>query len=762
MDTLNERLGSIDMLVVALMSHDFERAKTVLPKVSEALKALPEVNDVEWRNDVALIDQNALLIFPTLQELERDYRNLRDRIRDEVKKRMRLLDEEDDAEAETPGDAFGEYTFSWGEHEQDDGLSNLGRTFRSGQGKYPEYFHNQAYTTIGLKVYPSQSSSDLDFCRRLVEVTRRTIKGVIEREFGGVGDGEVITRIVLGGTYRNALDKAKQIKGDMFGSIGLSIGLLCLVIMLFFRSIRALFCVLVPVVFGVVWTLGIVAMTIGYLNLITAFIAAVLLGLGIDFGLHFYARYREERAIGHDPLPAMLETHRHCGEASLLAAVTTAFGFGALAIADFRGFSQFGIVAAVGVLLSLAAVATVFPAMMFAWERVSPLKLRGYRVERGEAGTIERRRFPLGAKTVLIASVIGLAGLVSAGQIRFEMNFNKLGSKTKKSKSEHARIIYGTTQATAPAVIFAASTDEAKSLVTQLQAMEDTHGPDSRIKSFQSVFTLIPEHQTEKIKWIKKICRKLKRKVRLFDGDPREGADEILARCEPRAFEADDLPAWIKRKFTDKEGQLGEFIFVSPRGSMSDGENVLDFHRQITQLKGLDEQQPLISGKPMVWADVLTSMTVDGQKTTIASLVAVAILLLIFNRSFTVFYMVMLPLMLGIGLSVGLMVLLDIKLNFFNMLALPTLIGMGVDDGVHMMHRYRELGPGSAWYVVRSTGSAVLLTSVTTSIGFGSLLYANHYGLNSLGLLSMVGIGAALLTTLVVLPAAMQWRDQQA
>ena len=107
------------------------------------------------------------------------------------------------------------------------------------------------------------------------------------------------------------------------------------------------------------------------------------------------------------------------------------------------------------------------------------------------------------------------------------------------------------------------------------------------------------------------------------------------------------------------------------------------------------------------------------------------------------------------------MVLLDIKLNFFNMLALPTLIGMGVDDGVHMMHRYRELGPGSAWYVVRSTGSAVFLTSVTTSIGFGSLLYANHYGLNSLGLLSMVGIGAALLTTLVVLPAAMQWRDRR-
>ena len=116
-----------------------------------------------------------------------------------------------------------------------------------------------------------------------------------------------------------------------------------------------------------------------------------------------------------------------------------------------------------------------------------------------------------------------------------------------------------------------------------------------------------------------------------------------LTRCQPQVFDTSDLPNWIKRKFTDKNGQLGEFIFVSPRGSMSDGENVLKFHAEITQLQGLDGTLPLISGKPMVWADVLTSMTVDGQKTTIASLLAVTLLLLLFNRSLTVLYMVMLP-----------------------------------------------------------------------------------------------------------------------
>ena len=124
------------------------------------------------------------------------------------------------------------------------------------------------------------------------------------------------------------------------------------------------------------------------------------------------------------------------------------------------------------------------------------------------------------------------------------------------------------------------------------------------------------------------------------------------------------------------------------------------FHREIAPLKGLDGALPMISGKPMIWHDVLNSMKVDGIKTTIASLLTVTLLLLLFNPSLSVLGMVMLPLILGIGFSVGIMSLLGLKLNFFNMLALPTIIGMGVDDGVHMMHRYKELGPGSAWYVV--------------------------------------------------------------
>ena len=164
----------------------------------------------------------------------------------------------------------------------------------------------------------------------------------------------------------------------------------------------------------------------------------------------------------------------------------------------------------------------------------------------------------------------------------------------------------------------------------------------------------------------------------------------------------------------------------------------------------------------MIWADVIRAMERDGVRTTIASLLTVLLLLFLFERRVAGVAMIMLPLTLGIGISVGVMNLLGIKLNFFNMLMLPTVIGMGVDDGVHMYHRYKELGRDSAHYVVKTTGMSAILTTLTTTIGFGSLMMADHRGLESLGLLTVIGMIAALATTLVFLPAGMQWLDDRA
>ena len=143
------------------------------------------------------------------------------------------------------------------------------------------------------------------------------------------------------------------------------------------------------------------------------------------------------------------------------------------------------------------------------------------------------------------------------------------------------------------------------------------------------------------------------------------------------SFTQAELPDWIRSKFTDKSGALGQFIFVSPRGSINNGETALAFRDLIYSLEGVDGERPMVSGKPIVWADVITAMKIDGQKTTIAALITVFLLLMLFERSLLSVAVILLPLVLGVGYTIGIMSLLGIKLNFFNMLAACDQYGSG-------------------------------------------------------------------------------------
>lgn len=759
---LKKRLGSADILVVTLMTNEFGDVKKALPEIARRLEALPDIREARYKNDISMLEQNALIIFPTLDELKTYYKDLTEQIRDAVKKKMQIFTDEEET-GQKAGPSEPKRTLKWAEIEHDDGLSEIGRTYRRKAGAYREYFYNGAYTTIGLQLYPTKPSSDLAFSNKIMGEVQTTVTAAIDDLLGGVGEGKIVTRIDLGGGYRNAIERMNQIQGDMASSAGISFAILALIVIVFFRSIRALFCVMVPLILGTAWTVGLATLTVGYVNIITAFIFAVLLGLGIDFGIHFYGRYREERAAGHDPLESMIITHQHCGMASVLAGTTTSLAFLALTLADFRGFSQFGVIACFGVVLCLLAVFVIFTALTFIFERWAPLKLMGYRVARGADGDIVRKPFPLGVKTVFFGVLLGVGGVAMGPLgVDFELNFNKLGGK-KKEKAEHEKIQYGTSEATAPAVILTSSAEESRDLWEQLEKKtENGRLYHPRIKSYQTLTSLVPGEQAERIKWVKKLCRKLKRKVKLFKGDPREGADELLLHCNPEEFGADDLPDWIQAKFTDKSGRKGEFIFVSPRGSTNDGTVALAFRDEMMSLRGADGRPPVVSGKPMVWAEVLIAMKEDGMLTSAAAFGVVLLLLFAFERRPGAVAIIFMPLGIGVSITVAVMAITGMKLNFFNMLALPTIIGMGVDDGVHMYHRYKELGPNSARYIVGTTGMAAVLTTLTTSVGFASLMVADNRGLNSLGILTVIGMVSALLTTLFILPAALQWRDNRA
>ncbi len=214
--------------------------------------------------------------------------------------------------------------------------------------------------------------------------------------------------------------------------------------------------------------------------------------------------------------------------------------------------------------------------------------------------------------------------------------------------------------------------------------------------------------------------------------------------ANPAQIKIETIPADIKRRFFDKSGEH-MLVTIFPT------EHIWNFEfmkRFIAQMRRID---PGITGMPPLTLRLINYYERDGKVATILTLVIVFILLLIDFRSVWMALMGMVPLVCGAIWMVGIMESLGMMITYVNIMAIPMIVGIGIDDGVHILHRYRIEGDGHIPDVLASTGKAVLLTSLTTMCGFGSLMIAEYRGFSSMGSLLMIGVGACFLTTVLIL-----------
>jgi predicted RND superfamily exporter protein len=160
----------------------------------------------------------------------------------------------------------------------------------------------------------------------------------------------------------------------------------------------------------------------------------------------------------------------------------------------------------------------------------------------------------------------------------------------------------------------------------------------------------------------------------------------------------------------------------------------------------------------MIFVDMINLMKKDATRAVVAVLAAVFFVLIVAFRNLKHTVLVMVPVVVGIAWMLGLMAALDIRLNIFNMVVLPTVLGIGIDNGIHIFHRYREEG-GRVFHVIRTTGGAAFLTTLTTMLGFAGTLTASNQGLQSLGLVACLGLGCCMVSSLTIFPAIMQWAE---
>ena len=730
---MEERVvGGSSQLRVALKSQDFRALVQAADTLARAFETSEYVASVDYENDVEFYERNALLFLdlPQLDSLEM------------------AVQETIEEEKQALNPFMVEDLFGGGEEEEE--TDDLARWEEEYQEDLPErYYLNPDSTVLVMSLNPTEGAVDLSFAEAMVEDARRIVE---EADLGRFASD---LEVFYGSNIKNRIDEFRAIRSDIVGTAGYGITGVILILMIVFRSLVVALLVAVSLGASLSWTFGLTYLMVGQLNTITGFLFVVLFAMGIDYGIHAMARYRESRQAGLDLQEAIHRMVCKTGSALTTTAVTTSAAFFSLMLLDFKGFSELGLITGMGMIFALLAMVVLLPSLVILTDGLGILKVK--RVP-GRELTSDERPLPFARGILVVAVLLTLVFGYLFTRIGFQYDFTDLRIITEE-RQEYARVTSGVfTRSESPAMILTDSREEARAVVAEVREMMRTDTVSPTVESVQSILSVLPANQEEKLARIRDIRRLVEEEAEgVVEGEDArrvERLQEFLAVDE--GFSWEEFPPEDRARFTNREGEPGNFVLIFPSVALRDGRNAMAFRDDIGTIVTDSGQEFHAASSNLIVADMLTMITHEGPVAVVLSLTVVFLIILANFRSVGAAVLVVLPLMLGLVWLGGIMHLVGMKLNFFNVVVFPSVVGIGVDDGVHIYHRYREEGPGSLPFVLKRTGLAVTITTVTTMVGYSGLLLAVHPGLQSIGLAAVIGLGTAFLTAVFVLPAILE------
>ncbi len=626
--------------------------------------------------------------------------------------------------------------------------------------KFPGgYYVGEGGHLLALFVRTASSSSNITATNRLEQEVNSLVATL------NPGRYDPSLKIDYAGDVVTAREEHDAVRKELLLISALSIGLILASIYLFYFEVRAIFVLGASITIGLLWTFALTWAHIGYLSTATAFLASIVAGNGINSGIILIARYLEERRRGIEGEEAAAIALETTWAPTLTASFAAALSYGALQLTDFRGFSQFGFIGGTGLLITWLVNYLTVPTLLILTQRHAPRATRAQR--RGDYG----RPFYFLAThapqaTIAVALVLAVFGGIAGhrwvtGDV-FEYDFRKLrNSRSVETgagalQSRVSEMLKGRPRE--GMVVLADRPDQVPLIRTELLRVRDEHAQrDGKppIGDVRTIETLVPAEQEAKRALLAEI-RDLALQVlpSLGDKDRAELEPWVPPATVP-AVTLEDVPPTLKRPFTEKDARVGLMLYVEPAPGTSiwDGRGLLRFADAVRSIQLPDGETVHSSGRPVIFADMLDAILHDGGRLTIASFVAIVLLVVFTFRRPAPSVLILFALAVGMLWMVGLVALWDLKLNFLNFIAIPITFGIGVDYAVNMVRRYALDGWGATREVLMETGGAVILCSLTTIFGYLSLLVSDNQALRSFGKLAVLGEITCLLAAVAVVPA---------
>lgn len=477
----------------------------------------------------------------------------------------------------------------------------------------------------------------------------------------------------------------------------LSIFALLAVLLLFagsFGALRRPLLALVALLLGVGLMPGLISLYPGHLTLLSAFFASILFGLGVDAGIHLLAAVEEHTALGLSEAVALPRAAAVVGRSLITSTATTACVLFGLQLSGFRGFAELGVIAGTGMVLCLLAMLTALPALLVLWPTSGRERVLHERRSGRFLWQLQQPRWhrPLAALLILLAAFGGLTG--GAGFDTDYLNLQPRGSETVRLEREMVR-------RSEWAPVFALFLPEEREQAVELQ------------RQLRDEPTVAAVHS-----WLE--------------------VEDLLGPLAARL-----LPPELAQALRPQGG--GWAIYAYPQDDVWQPRAQAEF---VSRMQALD---PEVTGMPILGHFLvqrsLRALRIGGALGL--ALLAVCVWL-DFRRPWPAL-LAMLPALATVPVLLGLMRLLQLPFNPLNVMALPLILGIAVDDGVHLVHRFlHERGDLRA--ALAGSGHSILLTSLTTLAAFGSLTITSHRGLASFALALSLGVVAAFALTVSWLP----------
>jgi len=665
------------------------------------------------------------------------------------------------------------------------------------------YFWTENKHYLLLFVTPVKAETGFEKAHHSLAALRETIAAV-RADFPDVEAG------VTGQEALNVDEMTLALK-DMSVATLLSLVGLTVLLVLFWRGSRRPWFGITELLVALSLTIGLSTLVVGHLNILSVVFAPLILGLGIDYGTHWLSRYQEEvQRDGVTKKEAIRTTMIKLGPGLVTAGLSAALSFFPLVLTGFKGLAELGIICSIGMLTTTTTTVCVLPAITLVFDTPSRRReAAGYHAAVPLFRLTDKR-----AWRILVASAVGLGGsLILARGVAFDLNMLRLQSKSAESVVWEMKILNDSKRSSMYGAVVAHSLEEVARKTKALETLPSvsevqsitTLLPSDQVEKMGLVRQmkpfLPPVEDFQEIRSevnLSELQRTLARiSFKMADPSWAEPADR--SRLEEQMVQVRELIEDLRHRF-----ELGEEAGIRSRLMAFNRALIEDLRDKLELLHlGADQQRPMVledlpgelrqrfvgddqlylirvfpavdiwepellgrfvkelaSVDPDAIGDPVTLYTFTREfrdacvTAVVYALIFIAVLLLFIFRSVVCALLALVPLMLGTVWTLGLMRCFGINLNLANSIFLPMIVGAGVEYAIIILQRWQQGGRGPM-VLPFSTGMGVILSGLTTTVGFGSLMISSHQGVHSLGLLTTIGSLCVLAAAILLLPAIM-------